>query len=309
MLHARMLRYLDEVARCGSIRKAAERLNVASSSVNRQILALEAELGTPLFERMPRRLRLTATGELVIEHVRRTLKEFDGVRARLHALRGLQRGRVSMATTLGLTVGPLRDIISGFMDRYPGIQIEVRALVAEAIPNAVRSGEVDLALSYNLVIEHGLRTRLSREIPIVAVVAPGHRLAGREAIQVSEAASCPLVLPLAGMSVRDMVSDLLQRLSITAPPILETNSIELIKQLVCTIPRLSFLSPMDAILERRRGELVLLPLARGQLAPQTLQIITRARGVLDPTGELFLEWLQSRVSMIVTELQADLRPS
>ncbi len=51
MLHSRMLRYLDEVARCGSIRQAAERLNVASSAINRQILALEAELGTPIFHR------------------------------------------------------------------------------------------------------------------------------------------------------------------------------------------------------------------------------------------------------------------
>ena len=65
MLHSRLLKYLDEVARLGSIRKASARLNVASSAINRQILALENELGTPIFERMPRRLRLTATGEVL----------------------------------------------------------------------------------------------------------------------------------------------------------------------------------------------------------------------------------------------------
>ena len=54
MLHSRLLRYLDEAARLGSIRKAASRLNVASSAINRQILALEEELGVPIFERMPR---------------------------------------------------------------------------------------------------------------------------------------------------------------------------------------------------------------------------------------------------------------
>src|SRR3546814_17952353 len=75
MLHARMLTYLDEVARCGSIRKAAARLNVASSAINRQIIALEEQIGEQIFERMPRRLRLTATGELMIEHVRQTLNE------------------------------------------------------------------------------------------------------------------------------------------------------------------------------------------------------------------------------------------
>lgn len=303
MLHARMLRYLDEVARCGSIRKAADQLHVASSAVNRQILALERELGTPIFERMPKRLRLTATGEVLIDHVRKTLKDFDSVRARLAALQGLQRGKVSIATTLGLTVGPLREIISGFMDRYPGVQIEVRALVAEAIPNAVRAGEVDLALSYNLAADQGLRSRLSLEIPMVAVVAPGHPLAGREAVYLAEAASYPLVLPMAGMSVRDLVSSALERLSINPLPILETNSIELIKQLVCTLPRLTFLSPMDVIVEQRRGELVGLRLAGRQLGPQTLQLITRSRSALDATGELFLEWLQSSIAAAVEPLR------
>jgi DNA-binding transcriptional LysR family regulator len=60
------IRYFDEVARQGSIRKAADRLNVAPSAVNRQILKLEDELGAPLFERLPRGLRLTAAGEILI---------------------------------------------------------------------------------------------------------------------------------------------------------------------------------------------------------------------------------------------------
>ena len=58
-MHARVLRYLDEVVRRGSIRKAAEHLHVAPTAVNRQILDLEAELGAPLFDRIHNRLRLT----------------------------------------------------------------------------------------------------------------------------------------------------------------------------------------------------------------------------------------------------------
>ena len=57
MLHNRLLIYLDEVVRCGSIRAASRKLNVASSAINRQILALEEDLGTPIFERLPRRFR------------------------------------------------------------------------------------------------------------------------------------------------------------------------------------------------------------------------------------------------------------
>src|SRR5207247_4335338 len=85
MLHSRLLKYLDEVARVGSIRKASVRLNVASSAINRQILALENELGAPIFERMPRRLRLTATGEVLIAHVRETLKGHARVESHIEA--------------------------------------------------------------------------------------------------------------------------------------------------------------------------------------------------------------------------------
>ena len=61
-IHAPAILYFDKVRRCGSFREAARSLNVASSAVNRQILKLEEELGTPLFERLPSGLRLTAAG-------------------------------------------------------------------------------------------------------------------------------------------------------------------------------------------------------------------------------------------------------
>ena len=103
MLHGRLLRYLDEVARSGSIRKAADRLNVAASAINRQILSLEAELDTPLFERLPGGLRLTASGEELIAHVRDTLREHGrepDVEADSHDIPGLIDAIVADAATL-----------------------------------------------------------------------------------------------------------------------------------------------------------------------------------------------------------------
>src|ERR1700750_2052167 len=88
MLHARILTYLDEVARLGSIRKAAARLNVASSAINRQILALEMELGAPIFERMPRRLRLTRHRRVAD---RACARDAEIERARQRADRGAER--------------------------------------------------------------------------------------------------------------------------------------------------------------------------------------------------------------------------
>ena len=105
MLHSRVLRYIDEVARLGSIRAAGDRLNVAPSAINKHILQLEETIGEPLFERLPRGLRLTPAGEILVAHVRRTMKEYSQVEAEIRDIKGLQRGEVIVATTNGLAEG------------------------------------------------------------------------------------------------------------------------------------------------------------------------------------------------------------
>src|SRR5260370_42333888 len=96
-MHANVLKYFVEVARWGSIRKAAQNLYVASSAVNRQILKLEAEMGTELFDRLPNGIRLNAAGERVLQHIRATLNDFHLMRSELDELKGEPKGHVSVA--------------------------------------------------------------------------------------------------------------------------------------------------------------------------------------------------------------------
>jgi DNA-binding transcriptional LysR family regulator len=113
--------YLDAVAHHGSIRKAAEALHVASSALNRRILDLEADVGSPLFERLPRGVRATAAGELFLAYVRRSLKELRLVEAQIDGLRGLVHGRVHVAvaetrsrtTTSGIPASASRSPSAG----------------------------------------------------------------------------------------------------------------------------------------------------------------------------------------------------
>ncbi len=95
--------YLDAVAHHGSIRKAAEALHIASSALNRRILDLEEDVGSPLFERLPRGVRATAAGELFLAYVRRSLKELRMVEAQIDGLRGLVHGRVRIAVAESVT--------------------------------------------------------------------------------------------------------------------------------------------------------------------------------------------------------------
>jgi DNA-binding transcriptional LysR family regulator len=126
MLHSRVLRYIDEVARLGSIRAAGDRLNVAPSAINKHILQLEETIGEPLFERLPRGLRLTPAGEILVAHIRRTMKEYSQVEAEIRDIKGLESGAVIVATTNGLAEGIVAKTAAGFCARHPRIKLSIR---------------------------------------------------------------------------------------------------------------------------------------------------------------------------------------
>ncbi|MDN5680701.1 MAG: LysR family transcriptional regulator, partial [Ewingella sp.] len=123
MLQHRLLMYLDQVARAGSIRKAAARLHISASAINRQILALEDELGTPLFQRLPRKMVLTAAGEVLIHHVRQTFKELEWAQVKIEELKGLRRGEVTVAMMSGLAANLLPRLASEFRRAHPRVKL------------------------------------------------------------------------------------------------------------------------------------------------------------------------------------------
>ncbi|WP_339426625.1 LysR family transcriptional regulator, partial [Pseudomonas proteolytica] len=110
-IHSPMIVYFDVIRRAGSIREAARRLNIASSAVNRQLLKLETELGTPLFERLPGGLRLTNAGATFARHSIGVLQDAERVRSELEALQGLRTGHVELVAVEGLSSDLLPDVL------------------------------------------------------------------------------------------------------------------------------------------------------------------------------------------------------
>ncbi|MGV0819618.1 LysR family transcriptional regulator [Martelella sp. FLE1502] len=303
MLHSRKLQYIDEIARCGSIRKAAQRLNVASSAVNRQILALEEELGAPLFERLPRGLRLTAAGEMCVEHVREVLKSYDRLEARIRALKMPQAGKVTLVTTVGLAAGPLPEIIARFVEKNPRIRIHLRSDIGDTTIASVVTGDVDLGLGFNIPPTPGIRTVATFDVPIGAVLPPGHPLAEQERVNVSDVVQEPLVLAQSGTSLRNVINLMLSPLPLPVEPVVETNASEMLKQLVKRGTGLTFLNPLDVYDDCSRGELVFRPVADPHVRHQPMKLFARARAPLDAATSLFVDYLLSELAAMIATLQ------
>ncbi|MDU0353957.1 LysR family transcriptional regulator [Paraglaciecola aquimarina] len=98
---ARLL-FFKTIAEIGSIRKAAKSLTITSTALNRRILALEKELGTEVFERLPKGVELSAAGEVFLHHVREQLTDIEKVKSQIADLRGERRGHINIACSQAL---------------------------------------------------------------------------------------------------------------------------------------------------------------------------------------------------------------
>lgn len=288
MLSDRLMRYIDAVARAGSIRKAATHLNVASSAVNRQILALEEALGTQLFERLPRSLRLTAAGEVLVDHIRRTQKSFDRARIVIDQMKGLRRGEVGLAVMSGPSGSILPPVLDGFRRTHPHARISVQVLSGADIVAAVRQGEADIGVAFDLPRERGIRLAVSHGCALGAVVRPGHPLAQRRSLQLDDCEPYPLVVADRSMAIRPYIDALAARDALSLDAAIETNSIEVMRRMTMTSDLVTFLTPIDILLERQDGQLVYVPFRVGTMPSQHLMLVTRDKAV-DPLAALLVE--------------------
>jgi DNA-binding transcriptional LysR family regulator len=301
MLHGRMLRYLDEVVRSGSIRRAAVRLNVASSAINRQILDLEAELGVPLFERLPRRLRLTSAGEVLVAHVRRTLTDYRAIESRLGELKGLHGGAVTLATMNGLAGGIAPAAIAAFSERFPRIRVTMRVMFVPEILRVLAEGEADLGLGYHLPDTPGLRVALQHDGNLGAVVAPDHPLAAAGRVRLAACAVYPLILADPSMRMHQTVRDALLRAHVSAEAAYLSNSIEFMKVLAGSGRGVAFLSRFDTVGEVRTGRLVFVPLAEEATLVNPLRLVHRTRETPGAAAELLADCLAEAFGAVGVE--------
>ncbi|WP_420993796.1 LysR family transcriptional regulator [Cupriavidus sp. 30B13] len=297
-MHARVLRYLDEVVSRGSIRQAALHLHVAPTAINRQILDLEAELGAPLFERINKRLRLTPLGEMVLAHVRQTLREHALLRDRIEAVKGVRQGEVTVATTAGLAGALMPPLLHGLRQQHPGILVRLLDLPVAEIVAAVECGDADLGLAYDLPDLAALRILAGSDWPVGAVVAPGHALAAQPSALLGECLAWPVILPAPSMSLRGILDEGFARAGLEVLPVTETTSTALMRSLVMLGTGIAFLNPLDVLDERARGALAWLPLRDGNLPRQTLRLVARSRNQLSAAAGLMAERIGTRLAEV-----------
>ena len=240
MKHLRILSYVDEVARTGSIRKAAERLNVTASAVNRRIADLEEELGAPLFDRRPRGVQLTAAGEVFVHYLRGNQGEAERMKSHIEDLKGLRRGTVRIACSQALALDFLPRQIAAFRKKHPLVSFEVKVVDHQWAMAALAAYEVDLVLVFRPSYMANFRPLMTVEQQIVAVMAKNHPLAAKKKLRLSDCAQYPVAMPDRSIGGRQLLDEFSARTGLTFKVAAESNSFEMLRGLVIHGGLLSF---------------------------------------------------------------------
>lgn len=225
-MELRHLRYFLAVAEEAHFRRAAERLHVSQPTLSLQVQQLEKELGTPLFERMGRRVRLTQAGELYRDYARRALASLEEAQVALDELEGLLRGRLAVGVVQTVNAYLIPPVVAGFVAEHPGVRLRVEELSAEEIEDGLADGNLDLGVSFVPADGGDLEAEPLFEEELVLIVPAGHRWANRRGIRAAELTEEPLALLPEGFCTRRLAEECFRSAGIRPIVAVEMNSVE-----------------------------------------------------------------------------------
>lgn len=299
-LHSTAYLYFEAVARLGSVRKAADELCVVPSAVSHQIGLVEAELGVPLFKRLPRGLQLSSAGEMLLHHVRRAASELERGRNFIQNLSDLRSGATSLATVEGIAIGPVAEVLADFWARWPSVRVTLSMGSSARAFEVVDRGDAELGLAYATADSPRVKVLASTYLRLGAIFRADHPLAKRPILKVREliAAGLPLLLADRSIAVRGMLEHALGSDALRLLPRLETNSVTVMSRLAMAGAGVAVKTRIGIEREIRDGVLVFVPLRDLAAKTQRLVLFTRHGSPLPPAGSALADALTKMVKTL-----------
>lgn len=201
-LELRHLRYFVAVAEEGGFTRAAQRLHIQQPPLSQQLQALESDLGTRLFERLPRGVRLTAAGAAFLEDARAILGAVEGARSRVRRVASGAEGSLAIGLASSAATHPgVPSLLAAYRERHPRVHLRFVEGNAASLTEALVAGQANVAfLRAPVDRPPGVRFDKLLQEPMLAAVARAHALAKRAArrkppwVHLRELAEHPLIL-------------------------------------------------------------------------------------------------------------------
>ncbi len=227
-LKFRQLQYFLAVAERRHFTQAAEKLNVTQPTLSHQIADLEQQLGTPLFDRVGKSVRLTEAGALFRTYAENSLRQIESGRAALAELRGLERGELRIGASQSFVRRLLPPVLGRFAESFPGVALDVREMSALVIETGLISGELDIGLAYAPAILPEITVEPLFDERLLLVVRHDHPLAHRKQISLSELDGVALALFTSGYTTRQLLDTMLGQVGVSPRIVAVSNSVSVL---------------------------------------------------------------------------------
>jgi LysR family cyn operon transcriptional activator len=259
-MEMRHLRYFLAVADSLHFTRAAEHIHISQPSLSQQIKQLEEEVGTPLFDRIGKRVQLTEAGTIFREHACRALREMEEALAAIEELEGLERGLLTIGVVQTVNAYLMPDVIARFSRAHPQIALRVEELAAGEIEHGLAEGRLDAGVGFMPASDARVASEPLLEEDLVLIVPKAHRLSRRQLVPMSELDNEPLVLLPSRFCTRRLIEDSLRTARARLHVAIEMNSIEGILAMVRT-GRLATVLPRLALRKKSDSSLHAIPLS------------------------------------------------
>ena len=233
-MELRHLKYFIASAETLNFTVAAQQCFITQSTLSQQIKQLENDLGTPLFERVGKRVYLTEAGRAFLPFARQTVADAVYGVQRIKDIEGITTGRLHIGTTYGLSA-LITDAIDRFSAQCPEIHLEVTFLKQNDLIEAVRERKVDFALTFEMME----KDELLKEDPVAtyhlrAIVSAENPLSQQATVSLRQLSDYNICTPAHGMNARRMFDELCAKKGVELKPRLEINEIHTLLHLVRT---------------------------------------------------------------------------
>lgn len=198
-LEVRELRYFIAVAEELNFTRAAQRLHLSQPPLSQQIQALEQDLGVRLLERDKRNVSLTAPGRMFLDQARQILAMADEARTQVAEAAAGFSGHLKLAYTVSVSFHPaLPQTLLRLGQNAPNVRVWLSEMYSEPQFSALRNGQIDVGFVRDVPTHEddarALRIDVIDREPLVLALPSGHRLAGRQRVELSEVAGDPFVV-------------------------------------------------------------------------------------------------------------------
>jgi DNA-binding transcriptional LysR family regulator len=219
----RALRYCESIARLGSFTKAAQEVHVAQPAMSMAVAKLEEELGTKLFVRLPRGAVATPEGEVLVARALRIFDEIDSAKRELQDASDLATGRIRVGFPPMYGLHYLPQLLSGFHERYPGIDISAEVGSATEIRDKLEAGDIDIGMLETRRVDRRWNSVIVGKDELVLGVSSRHPLGARKSVTPRELDGLEMVMLSRSYLQRQVFDKLCEQHQVRYRQVMECN--------------------------------------------------------------------------------------